>query len=139
MSERKKRDERKPIEQEIMQLAVYGEEPEGNRREDAIFFVYSVGMEKFERPDLLVRGIPQWLLVSAMRALNEWCDYFRKGPLPTLGETIGDPNGKWPYMMKLVEASKNFRKNQYGLWELLPILVGGCTHPGYEGGGSTKS
>lgn len=126
MSERKKHEERKPIEKEIMQVGVYGSDPEGNERDDAMFFVYSVGMEKFERPDLLIREVPQWLLVPAMRALNEWCDYFRRGPLPTLGDTLGDPKGKWPYVMRMVEAPKNYRGNRYGLWELQPVLVPTC-------------
>ena len=122
----------KPITEQIMQIAVYGEDPEGTARDDAVFYVYSVGMEKFERPDLLVRDIPQWLLVSAMRGMNEWCDYFRR-VLPELGETIGDTKGNWPYLMELVPAPKNYRNNQYGLVELKPVLVATCDGPGHEG------
>lgn len=109
--------------------AVFGETPEGEERpESALFYLYSVGMERFERADLMVRDVPQWLMTDALSQMNEWCDLARSTELKA-GETVGDPNaGHWAkrYAMRLALAPENYSNNPLGTLELVPFLVGGC-------------
>lgn len=118
-------------------IVVFGETPEGEQDtaegglRSAMFYVYSVGMEKFERSDLMVRDVPQWLLVPALRLLLQICERARDADFKP-GETIGAPHDPAPplerYLMRLTLAPGNWSNNPLGTLELVPVLIEICDH-----------
>lgn len=125
------------IRKQIELRAIYGETPEGDLdmaegpERSAMFYVYSVGMEKFERSDLMVRDVPQWLLRPAMALLNQLCEAARDKDFKP-GETVGAPHEPAPaferYLMRLTLAPGNWSNNPLGTLELVPLLVPICEH-----------
>jgi hypothetical protein len=112
----------------IQILAVHGPPDGGDPAEgDVTVFCYSVGMQQFEKPDLLVRDVPPFLTRQAVRFLNEWCQYLADGATVRTGELMGDGT---TYRVRITPAPENFRQNPFGLMELVAADAPACGHCG---------
>lgn len=118
------------IQEFVKIICVPGETPEGEHLGDHTkVMCYSFGMEKAERPDLLLRDVPDYLMWAAIQILNTGCEYMRNGPAIQAGQTIA-LGGQVQFRTR--QAPINWRDNPYGLLELLSDMSLSCQLCGEE-------
>lgn len=75
---------------------------------DSLFWLHTVGMHKFERPELEVRDVPALFIPAACALLNGWGSYTASGPELVSGQALLNPDDVVPVTIRLVASPDPF-------------------------------